>query len=108
MVIFGLKPYNTLRALVALQCSRCHQHAPHRLWRKVNKFALFFIPLFVVSRSYTVECGSCAQVRKVSRSDAQTLRDQARAQDDVAAQKRAQVTGYRVISSEPGDPQNLH
>lgn len=73
MIIFGLKSYTRLLATLSLVCPSCGQRAAHRLFEVVNKFTLFFIPLFPVSRSRRMDCTYCGHASKVSQEQAEQL-----------------------------------
>ncbi|MPV37257.1 zinc-ribbon domain-containing protein [Georgenia subflava] len=80
IILFGLKPYTTLLATPTLVCPQCHNPAAHRLVRMVNKFTLFFVPLFAVSTKHTIDCTFCGLRRTPSRGEAEGLRRYAEAQ----------------------------
>ncbi|MEE6280983.1 zinc-ribbon domain-containing protein [Georgenia sunbinii] len=61
IVLFGLKDYRTLAATAHGVCPHCRQETAQRLYRHLRRLTVFFIPLFVVSRRYVLDCTSCAQ-----------------------------------------------
>ncbi|SDL16349.1 zinc-ribbon family protein [Nocardioides sp. YR527] len=73
MIIFGLKAYTRLLATLSLVCPHCRQQAAHRLFEVVNKFTLFFIPLFPVSKSRRMDCTYCGYASKLSKEQAEQL-----------------------------------
>ena len=73
MIIFGLKTYTRLLATLSLVCPHCRQQAAHRLFEVVNKFTLFFIPLFPVSKSRRMDCTYCGYASKLSKEQADEL-----------------------------------
>jgi hypothetical protein len=73
MIIFGIKTYTRLLATLSLVCPHCRQQAAHRLFENVNKFTLFFIPLFPVGTSRRMDCTYCGYASKVSKEQAQQL-----------------------------------
>lgn len=78
--IWGWKAYVTLLASGNLVCARCSNPAAHRLHERKNKFTFFWIPLFVTSRKYFLDCTFCGQQTKLTREAA----DQCAAQLDAA------------------------
>ncbi|WP_328529707.1 zinc ribbon domain-containing protein [Nocardioides sp. NBC_00368] len=73
MIIFGFKTYTRLLATLSLVCPNCGQRAAQRLFENVNKFTLFFIPLFPVSRSRRMDCTYCGYASKLSNEQATQL-----------------------------------
>lgn len=73
MIIFGVKTYTRLLATLSLVCPSCGQRAAQRLFENVNKFTLFFIPLFPVGTSRRMDCINCGYASKVSKEQAEQL-----------------------------------
>lgn len=71
MLIFGLSAKDFIMATLAFVCETCGNHAPHRLVKRVNRFSLFFIPLFPISTKYLDVCGACGRVIDVPRQQAE-------------------------------------
>jgi hypothetical protein len=44
---------------VTFVCTFCGLSVPQQVYRRVNRFTLFFLPLFTVSRRHFVECSNC-------------------------------------------------
>ncbi|GAA5154027.1 zinc-ribbon domain-containing protein [Pseudonocardia eucalypti] len=74
LVIFGVKRYLEQLAMLSLGCPNCGTTSAHPLRRAYSKFTLFFIPLFVVSSRYQVQCTYCGLVSGVSKQRALELR----------------------------------
>lgn len=74
MIILGVKGSTTLLATMTLVCPQCHNPAAHRLHRIVNKFTLFFVPLFPVSTRHVIDCTFCGLRRSPTRAQAEKLR----------------------------------
>jgi hypothetical protein len=56
--------------VVAFACGYCGQAVPQRVFKRVLKFTLFFIPLFRVSTSYFVECSNCRGTTSLTEAQA--------------------------------------
>jgi hypothetical protein len=74
VIILGLRGSTTLLATMTLVCPRCQNPAAHRLHRIVNRFTLFFVPLFPVSRKHVIDCTFCGLRRTPTRAQAEKLR----------------------------------
>ncbi len=59
ILIFGTRAYFEELTMLRFVCSYCRVNAPQRVYRRVNRFSIFFIPLFTVSRRHFVECSNC-------------------------------------------------
>lgn len=77
LIIFGFRRYLEQLAMLTLTCSYCHTSCAHPLRRAVTKFSLFFIPLFPVRSEYLMQCTYCGASSRLSRHQAEALRDQA-------------------------------
>lgn len=73
LVIFGVKRYVEQLAMLSLDCSNCGTTSAHPLRRVYSRFTLFFVPLFVVSSRYQVQCTYCGFVSAVSKQRALEL-----------------------------------
>ena len=71
MLIFGLSAKNFVMATLTFLCETCGNNAPHQLIKRVNRFSLFFIPLFPISTRYLDTCGACGRVLDVPRAQAE-------------------------------------
>jgi hypothetical protein len=74
VIILGLRGSTTLLATMTLVCPQCQNPAAHRLLRIVNKFTLFFVPLFPVSTKHVLDCTFCGLRRTPTRDQAAKLR----------------------------------
>ncbi|PFG38122.1 zinc ribbon family protein [Georgenia soli] len=93
MIILGLRGSTSLLATMTLVCPQCHNPAAHRLLRTVNRFTLFFVPLFPVSRKYVIDCTFCGLRRTPTRAQAEKLQRLAETGEPLAPPLR-----------QPGDP----
>ena len=84
MIILGLRGSTTQLATMTLVCPQCHNPAAHRLLRTVNRFTLFFVPLFPVSTRHTIDCTFCGLRRTPTRAQAQKLKRLAEAGEPLA------------------------
>lgn len=57
-----------------LLCPQCQNPAAHRLHRIVNRFTLFFVPLFPVSTKHVLDCTFCGFRRTPTTAQAAKLR----------------------------------
>lgn len=79
ILIGGVKPYRTVLATVTLICGHCQNPAAHRLIEDIGKLTLFFIPTATVSTRYEVECVFCGARNPMTKAEAHTLQERARA-----------------------------
>lgn len=77
LLIFGWRPYFTTLAVVTFVCGFCHQNVPQQVYQRVNKFTLFFLPLFPTSTRHYVECSNCGGTRQITRQQADLMQQQA-------------------------------
>jgi len=70
LLIFGTRVSAVLIVLVMMVCPHCHVEAQQRVVKHVNKFTLFFIPLFPVSTRYFVECSNCGAATALTKEEA--------------------------------------
>ncbi len=80
ILIFGVRPYFTTLAVVSFVCGFCGQHVPQEVYERVNKFTLFFLPLFRTSTRHFVECSNCGGTTQVTEQQAHLMQQQAAAQ----------------------------
>jgi hypothetical protein len=73
VIIFGVRGYARMLAIVTLVCRRCGNPAAQRIVQHIRKFTLFFIPLFPVSSSRSMTCTFCGQSTRLSKDDAERL-----------------------------------
>lgn len=77
MIIFGTKAYiRTLFHLTAL-CAVCGVATPHRVYRKVLRLSVFFVPLIPVSIKHYTECSRCGRTIKITSDESDRLRPHA-------------------------------
>lgn len=70
ILLFGTRLRTTVIALVSFVCPFCSKDVPQRVLKAVNRFTVFFVPLFPVSTRYLNECSNCGGVTDVSREQA--------------------------------------
>ena len=73
MIIFGVRSYVRLLAMINLVCRNCGNPAAHRVVQHTRKFTLFFVPLFPVSHSRSMTCTFCGQGTRLSKEQADQL-----------------------------------
>jgi len=71
VLIFGLSAKQLLLATLSYVCEVCGNQAAHQLVKRVNRFTLFFIPLFPVSTRYIDTCSFCGRSIEVPRDRAE-------------------------------------
>ena len=59
ILLFGTRAFLEPIVTVTFVCAFCGLSVPQQVYRRVNRFTLFFIPLFTVSRRHFVECSNC-------------------------------------------------
>jgi hypothetical protein len=70
ILLFGTRAYFQEIVLVSFVCHFCGVAAPQQVYRRVNRFTLFFLPLFTVSRKYFVECSNCGGATQLTEDQA--------------------------------------
>lgn len=73
LFIFGTKGYVTVLGVVTFVCRACGNPAAQRIEKRVTKFTFFFVPLFAVSTSYSVQCAMCGTQSRLDRAEAERL-----------------------------------
>jgi hypothetical protein len=71
LLIFGFKSYLRQLAIITLVCQNCGNPAAHRVVERIRKFTLFFVPLFRVSRKYSMTCTFCGQTTAITAEQAE-------------------------------------
>ncbi len=71
ILLFGTRASLEAMLLVSFICNYCGVHAPQQVYRRVNRFTLFFVPLFRVSTKYFVECSNCGGATGLTREQAE-------------------------------------
>lgn len=67
LLLFGNKISETLLVMVTFVCNFCGQAASQEVYERVNRFSLFFIPLFRLSTKYFVTCTNCGGTTGLTR-----------------------------------------
>lgn len=93
ILIWGWKSYVALLATGNLVCSRCSNPAAHRLHQRRKKFTLFWIPLFVTSTKFFLDCTFCGQQTALTKQDADRCAEQLNAAYP-APQQQPGATSY--------------
>lgn len=70
ILLFGTRLRSTVIAIVSFVCPFCSKDVPQRVISLVNRFTLFFVPLFPVSTRYVNECTNCGGQTAISREQA--------------------------------------
>jgi len=98
MIIFGTRGTAMILAILNFVCANCHVPAAQRVIKRVTKFTLFFIPLFPISTSYSVECVYCGVRTPIDKAQADAyeeyaLNAQVDAQVDAEMKAEADAAG---------------
>jgi hypothetical protein len=83
MIIWGFRQRVLQLAMVTFLCGQCSNPSAHALRKAVNKFTLFFIPLFPISTKYFTQCTFCGCTNRITKDQA----------DQVLAQNAPQQQG---------------
>ena len=67
---FGTRAYIDPIVTVTFVCAFCGLSVPQQVYKRVNRFTLFFLPLFTVSRRHFVECSNCGNATALSEDQA--------------------------------------
>jgi uncharacterized Zn finger protein len=70
ILLFGTRLSSTVIAIVSFVCPFCSKDAAQRVIRLVNRFTVFFVPLFPVSTRFVNECTNCGGHTAISREQA--------------------------------------
>ena len=70
IILFGTRRRATIVALVTFVCRFCSKDVPQRVLKVVNRFTVFFVPLFPVSTRYVNECSNCGGHTDITREQA--------------------------------------
>lgn len=70
ILLFGTRMSSSLLAIVTFVCPFCSKDVAQRVVKLVNRFTLFFIPLFPVSTRYLNECTNCGGHTAISQEQA--------------------------------------
>ncbi len=68
ILLFGTRASESLIVIVSFICNFCGQHARQEVYERVNRFTLFFIPLFRLSTRYFVTCTNCGGTTELNRA----------------------------------------
>jgi hypothetical protein len=83
MIIWGFRQKVLQLAMVTFLCGQCSNPTAHALRKAVNKFTLFFIPLFPISVKYFTQCTFCGCTNRMTKEQA----EQALAQNGAQSQQ---------------------
>jgi hypothetical protein len=67
MIIWGFRQRILQLAMVTFLCGQCSNPTAHAVRKAVNKFTLFFIPLFPISVKYFTQCTFCGCTNRMSK-----------------------------------------
>lgn len=70
ILIFGIRPTESVLVVVDFVCNYCHTAASQTVYKQMNRLSLFFIPVFSVLTKYFVECSNCGGVTPLTREQA--------------------------------------
>jgi hypothetical protein len=79
LLLFGTRAYLEAIVTVTFVCHFCGLAVPQQVYRRVNRFTLFFIPLFTLSRKHFVECSNCGGATELTEEQANHALDWAAA-----------------------------
>jgi hypothetical protein len=79
ILLFGTRAYLEQIVTVTFVCAFCGLAVPQQVYRRVNRFTLFFLPLFPLSRRHFVECSNCGGTTALSEDQAHHAREWAAA-----------------------------
>jgi zinc-ribbon family len=77
LLLFGTRAAFRVLATVTFACSYCGRTAPQRIVERANRFTLFFLPLFTISRTYFNQCTNCSGVTDLTAEQARRGIDRA-------------------------------
>jgi hypothetical protein len=83
ILLFGTRATEALLVTVAFVCNFCGQHARQEVFERVNRFTLFFVPLFRLSTRYFVTCSNCAGTTELTRAQVDNSMQWARSNPSV-------------------------
>lgn len=63
--------HTALFAVVTFLCPFCGRDVAQRVLKLVNRFTLFFVPLFPVSTRFVNECSNCGGITQITREQAE-------------------------------------
>ncbi|HEV7955620.1 MAG: zinc-ribbon protein [Microbacteriaceae bacterium] len=69
-LLFGTRASHALLSVVTFVCGFCGQNVAQQVVKSVNRFTLFFVPLFPVSTRYFVECSNCGGTTSLTKAQA--------------------------------------
>ena len=69
-LLFGTSVRETIINVVTFVCGYCSVRAPQNVTKRSNRFTLFFIPLFTVSRRHFNICTNCGGTTALTKEQA--------------------------------------
>ena len=70
-LLFGTRLVASVVFAVTFVCGHCGVAATQRIVRGQNKVTLFFVPLFPIGTSWSVECSNCGAATALTRDQAE-------------------------------------
>ena len=70
-LLFGTSVRQALLTVVVFACRFCGRTVDQQVARRSTRFTLFFVPLFTVSKRYSVQCTNCGGVTDLTREQAE-------------------------------------
>ena len=73
VIIWGMRTRSQQLGQLMYVCPQCRNNSSHMVLQVKHLFALFFVPLFPVSTTYTAICGVCGYREKVTKEQAKSM-----------------------------------
>jgi len=108
MIIWGFRQRVLQLAMVTFLCGQCSNPSAHALRKAVNKFTLFFIPLFPISTKYFTQCTFCGCTNRITKEQADQVLAQSAAQQPAPQQYPPQQQYAPPQQQYPPQPQTSH
>lgn len=71
--LLGAKSKTRTLGTLTAWCGRCAAPGPHRLYRRVDRLAVFFVPTVPVRFGHFTVCLACAYTLRVKAEEAERL-----------------------------------
>lgn len=69
-LLFGTKASEIILAVVTFACGYCGFSVSQRVFKRVLRMTLFFVPLFPLSKKFFVECSHCGGLTRLTEEQA--------------------------------------
>ena len=67
VLLFGNKGYHDTLGYIINKCPECHMNVPFAVEQQRQKFTVFFIPTFQLSKKQYMVCSNCLQIFEVAK-----------------------------------------